>query len=120
AGDLLTVFGGAGGNTLIEELRRGSQGNMPSCSQADAFCEVWSRFHAGAPQGARAVFDRKIAPVNRIANMGWAAFYHANKEILRRRGGIASARRRRPTASPDEQTARELEDMIDELYGVTG
>ena len=28
-GDLVTVFGGASGSFLIEELRRGSQGTMP-------------------------------------------------------------------------------------------
>jgi dihydrodipicolinate synthase/N-acetylneuraminate lyase len=120
AGDLLTVFGGAGGNTLIEELRRGSQGTMPGCSQPEAFVEVWDRFHAGDHQGARAVFDRKIAPVNRIANMGWAAFYHANKEILRHRGVIRTARVRGPMAPLDEQTVRELEEVIGELYGGEG
>ena len=65
---------------------------MPSCSQPEAFVEVWDRFHQGEERRARAVFDAKIAPVNRIANLGWSAFYHANKEILRRRGVIASAR----------------------------
>jgi 4-hydroxy-tetrahydrodipicolinate synthase len=116
AGELLTVFGGAGGNFLIEELRRGSQGTMPSCSQPEAFVEVWNRFHQGDGHGARAVFDRQIAPVNRIANLGWGAFYHANKEILRRRGVIASARVRGPMAPLDEQTARELSEVIDALY----
>jgi L-alanine-DL-glutamate epimerase-like enolase superfamily enzyme len=43
AGDRLTIFGGAGGNYVIEEMRRGSQGTMPSCSQPEAFgvkCEM--------------------------------------------------------------------------------
>lgn len=117
AGDLLTVFGGAGGNTLIEELRRGSRGTMPSCSQPEAFVEVWNRCRAGDERGARAHFDRTIAPVNRIANLGWAAFYHANKEILRRRGVLRSAHVRGPIAALDEVTARELQALIDELYG---
>lgn len=117
AGDLLTVFGGAGGDHLLEELRLGSQGTMPSCSQPEAFAEVWHLFHCGEEDGARAVFDRKIAPVNRIAARGWSAFYHTHKEILRRRGIIRSAKVRGPIAPLDEPTARELQRVIDELYG---
>jgi dihydrodipicolinate synthase/N-acetylneuraminate lyase len=116
-GDLLTVFGGAGGNTLIEELRHGSQGTMPSCSQPEAFVEVWACFQSGDEPGARAVFDRKIAPVNRIALRGWGAFYHVNKELLRRRGVIRSATVRGPIEPMDKPASRELQDVIDELYG---
>src|SRR5262249_23688723 len=117
AGDLLTVFGGAGGNYFIEELRRGSQGTMPGCSQPEAFVGVWDRFHAGDGPGARALFDTRIAPVNRSAGMGWGAFSHAHKEILRRRGVIACAKVRGPIAPLDEQTARELDVLIEETLG---
>lgn len=117
AGDLLTVFGGAGGDHLIAELRCGSQGTMPSCSQPEAFVEVWNRCQSGDEEDARAVFDRKIAPVNRIAARGWNAFYHTHKEILRRRGVIRSAKVRGPIAPLDAASARELQGVIDELYG---
>jgi 4-hydroxy-tetrahydrodipicolinate synthase len=46
AGDRLTIFGGAGGGYFIEEMRRGSQGTMPFCSQPEAFVEVWNRYQA--------------------------------------------------------------------------
>ena len=36
-GDLVTVFGGASGSYLIEELRRGSQGTMPWPSRPQPF-----------------------------------------------------------------------------------
>jgi 4-hydroxy-tetrahydrodipicolinate synthase len=117
AGDLLTIFGGAGGNYFIEELRRGSQGTMPGCSQPEAFVSVWNRFQSGDEAGARVVFEAKIAPVNRIAGLGWGAFYHAHKEILRRRGVIECAKVRGPIAPLDEQTTRELDALIDELFG---
>jgi dihydrodipicolinate synthase/N-acetylneuraminate lyase len=120
AEDRLTVFGGAGGDHLIEELRLGSQGTMPSCSQPEAFVEVWNRFHSGDEPGARAVFDRLIAPVNRIAGRGWSAFYHTHKEVLRRRGVIRSATVRGPIAPPDQATARELRAVIELLYGGAG
>jgi len=117
AGDLLTVFGGAGGDHLLEELRLGSQGTMPSCSQPEAFAEVWNLFHRGDEEQARAVFDRTIAPVNRIAARGWSAFYHTHKQILCRRGIIRTPKVRGPIGPLDEPMARELRQVIDELYG---
>jgi 4-hydroxy-tetrahydrodipicolinate synthase len=117
AGDLLTVFGGAGGDHLLEELRCGSQGTMPSCSQPEAFVEVWNRCQSGDEEGARAVFERKIAPVNRIAARGWSAFYHTHKEILRQRGVIRSAKVRGPIEPLDGSTSQELQALIGDLYG---
>src|SRR5262249_34770968 len=119
-GDVLTVFGGAGGNTFIEELRHGSQGTMPSCSQPEAFVEVWDCFQRGDEPGARAVFDRKIAPVNAIALRGWGALFHVNKEILRQRGVIRCAKVRGPMEPLDKPTTRELMAGIGELDGGAG
>ena len=89
---------------------------MPSCSQPEAFVEIWNRFHSGDLPGALAVFDRKIAPVNRLASRGWSAFYHTHKEILRCRGVIRSAKVRGPIAPLDELTSRELNEVINDLY----
>jgi 4-hydroxy-tetrahydrodipicolinate synthase len=93
---------------------------MPSCSQPEAFVEVWNRFHAGDEAGARAVFDQKITPVNRLAGRGWGAFYHTHKEILRRRGVIRCAKVRGPITPLDKVMVRELQVLIDELYGDAG
>jgi dihydrodipicolinate synthase/N-acetylneuraminate lyase len=117
AGDMLTVFGGAGGNYLLEELRRGSQGTMPGCSQPEAFVDIWDRYRAGDVPGARAVFERKIAPINRLAALGWGAFYTVHKELLRRRGIIRTATVRRPAGgSLDALGRQELEEVIDRVY----
>ncbi len=116
AGDTLVVFGGAGGNYFIEEMRRGSQGTMPSCSQPEAYVQVWDRFHAGDAAGAEEVFYRLILPLNRIAATTWGAFFHVNKEVLRHRGVIASALVRGPIAPLDEVTRRELAATLEELY----
>jgi dihydrodipicolinate synthase/N-acetylneuraminate lyase len=116
AGDRLVVFGGAGGGYLIEELRRGSQGTMPFCTQPEAFVEVWELFQCGDERAARAVFDRAIAPVNRIAAQGAGLFYYVHKEILRQRGVIRTSTVRAPAPPVDELTRRELQQLIDELY----
>jgi dihydrodipicolinate synthase/N-acetylneuraminate lyase len=117
AGQVLTVFGGAGGNYFIEEMRRGAVGTMPFCSQPEAFVAVWERFQAGDEQGARAAFDRAIAPINRISAQGTGYYYHVNKELLRQRGVIRTATVRHPAGPPlDDVTRRELQEVIDALY----
>ena len=116
AGDLLGVFGGGGGNYLIEEMRRGSLGTMPGCSQPEAFVDVWERFRGGDEIGARSTFDAKIVPINRISAQSWGAFYHVNKELLRRRGVIRTATVRGPISPLPDIDRRELQEIIDELY----
>jgi 4-hydroxy-tetrahydrodipicolinate synthase len=115
-GDLVTIHGGAGGNYFIEEMRRGSVGTMPSCSQPEAFVKVWDLFQAGDEKGARKVFDERIVPLNRISNTNMGAFYHVNKEVLRQRGVMRTAIVRQPISPLDDLTRRELQEVIDELY----
>jgi 4-hydroxy-tetrahydrodipicolinate synthase len=115
-GELLTVFGGAGGSYFIEELARGSQGTMPGCSNPEAFVEVWDRYQRGDVAGAYETFYRRILPINRVAAQGWGAFYHVHKEILRQRGAIRCATVRGPVAPLDAATRRDLQTVIDALY----
>jgi 4-hydroxy-tetrahydrodipicolinate synthase len=116
AGDQLTVFGGAGGGFFIEEMRRGSMGTMPFCSQPEAFVQVWKLVQDGDERTARMVFDQLIAPINRIASQGSGIFYHVHKELLRQRGVIASNKVRSPAPPVDELTQRELQELIHDLY----
>lgn len=119
AGDKLVVFGGAGGGYFIEELRRGSLGTMPFCSQPESFVAVWDLVRAGDERAARELFDRVIAPVNRIAAQGMGIFYHVHKELLRQRGIIRTAKVRSPAPPVDALTQRELQEIIDDLYPQT-
>lgn len=116
AGDLLQVFGGAGGSYFIEELRRGSRGTMPFCTQPEDFVAVWQHMQAGDDAAAEAHFYRTILPVNRLAGQGAGLFYAVHKEILRRRGIIRSAFVRGPAPGLDPQTDRELAQLVDKLY----
>ena len=119
AGDRLAVFGGAGGSYFVEEMRRGSVGTMPGCSQPKAFVEVWDAFQRGDEDAVRDAMVRWILPVNRLASQAPGAFYHVHKEILRRRGIIRTARVRGPVIPLDEATLRDLQHAFDELYGAT-
>ncbi len=116
SGDLMTVFGGAGGSFFVEEMRRGSSGTMPGCSQPETFVAVWDAFHRGDEAEARRVMYQEVLPVNRLAEQAPGAFYHVHKEILRRRGIIRTANVRGPVTPLDEATRREVEQMVAELY----
>jgi dihydrodipicolinate synthase/N-acetylneuraminate lyase len=116
AGDLLTVFGGAAGHYFIEEMRRGSRGTMPGCSNPEAFVEVWNLYQSGDQQTAGEAFIRRILPINRLAAQGWGAFYHVHKEILRRRGVIRCASVRGPIDPLDAVTQGELQQAFEQLY----
>jgi 4-hydroxy-tetrahydrodipicolinate synthase len=120
AGDKLIVFGGAGGTYFIEELRRGSLGTMPFCSQPAAFVEVWNRYHSGDERGARTVFEKKIMPVNKLASQGGDIFYHVHKHLLVRQGIIRSATVRSPTVAIDDITRREIDDLLADLFPMPG
>ncbi len=98
AGDVLTIFGGAGGTYFIEEMRRGARGTMPFCSQPAAFVETWNRFRAGDEAGARRVFDDHIMAVNRLGAQGGDLFYHLHKQLLVR----LRRHRHRPRPQPDD------------------
>ena len=107
---LITVMGGASGTHLIEELRRGSQGTMPWPSLPGAFAQVWDQWQAGEEVAARQTWEREILPVIRIGGL-------VHKEILYRRGVIATPRFRapNPAVALDETTQREFDEVCDRL-----
>ena len=107
---LITVMGGASGTQLMEELRRGSQGTMPWPSLPRAFVMVWDQWQAGEEEIARQIWEREIMPVIRIGGL-------VHKEILYRRGVIATPRFREPTPviPLDETTQREFDELCERL-----
>jgi len=116
AGEQLVVFGGAGGGYFIEELKRGSVGTMPFCTQPEAFVEIWNLCQAGDEAAAREVFNRVLLPVSRVAAQGVGLFYQVHKEILRQRGIIRTAKVRAPAPAMDDLTRQDLQQVIDALY----
>jgi dihydrodipicolinate synthase/N-acetylneuraminate lyase len=112
---LVTIFGGAGGTYLIEELRRGALGTMPWPSQPEAFVRIWDLWQAGDERGAMDLHEREIAPLARLATAGIRLGHTIHKEILRRRGVIASALVRGPSDPLDALTRRELDEVCDRL-----
>lgn len=117
AGHILTVFGGAGATYLIEELKRGAKGTMPWPSTPHELVDIWNRFKAGDEAGAWDVFYRTIVPINRVSAGGMGTALQVQKEILRRKGVIATALVRGPADPLDPDTAADL-DAVCEVLGI--
>lgn len=114
-GSRLSVLGGAGGGTLIEEYRRGARGTMPFASQAREFMAVWSCLEAGDEVGAEKVLEERILPVSRLGFQSGDLFFHLHKAILQRRGVFNTVVVRSPTSPPDETTLGEMNRLLDRL-----
>jgi 4-hydroxy-tetrahydrodipicolinate synthase len=113
-GDDLIVFGGAGGNFLLEELRRGSTGTMPGCTIPEVFRRVWDLFQEGKDDEAAAVFDR-YAPLLKQLGQGLGMASYLAKEVLRLRGVFKAANVRPPAAPPDDLAYREIRHLVEVL-----
>jgi 4-hydroxy-tetrahydrodipicolinate synthase len=90
----VSILVGNGGLYYPLELRRGADGAMTGFSYPEMLVEVYERFVGGDADGAEDVFDSYL-PLLRYEqqpNMGLAV----RKEILFRRGAIASPRLRPP------------------------
>ena len=114
-GGRVGMFGGAGGNYLIEELRRGAIGTMPASSQPGAFVRLWDHFQAGSEDRAEEIFYGEILPLLRLTLLGSGVFFQLTKELLRRRGVINTAYVRAPFTPMDEATAGEANRLVEQL-----
>ncbi|MEM7028931.1 MAG: dihydrodipicolinate synthase family protein [Chloroflexota bacterium] len=116
AGDVLTVFGGAGGGFFIEEMRRGSVGTMPFCTQPEAFVEIWHLCQAGDEAKAKEIFNRVLIPISRVSAQGAGLFHQVHKELLVHRGIIQSATVRSPAPAIEPLLRQELKHILNEIY----
>ncbi len=112
AGDVVEVFGGAGGAQFLQELRRGSIGTMPFPSSARAFAEVWDASQSGDNATAQGIFDTRIAPLLAIQVGGLGGAHQVHKEALRRQGVIRRSYVRPPIEPLDPMTREDLEDVF--------
>lgn len=106
------VFGGAAARWMLPELERGACGFMPACQFTDIYVQIWDLWEGGDREGARALFN-KLLPLINLEGMLSVSLV---KEILVRRGVIASAHIRRPDgAALDVYDIRELERCLEDV-----
>jgi len=113
-GTRVAIFGGLGGVYFFEELSRGADGAMTGFPYPEALRAIRDHFVAGRRDEARALFYRWL-PLIRYETQPGATPGTAvgiRKEILRRRGWIASALVRPPAPVLDAATHAELGEIL--------
>ncbi|WP_433607117.1 dihydrodipicolinate synthase family protein [Dactylosporangium sp. CA-139114] len=106
----LTVFGGLGGVSAYSELRRGAAGTMTGFAYPEILRAIRLAFEAGDTAAAARINDRFLPYLvfEGQVRVGLAI----RKEVLRRRGVLATARTRALNPLPDEATLTELDDVL--------
>ncbi|MDP6455015.1 MAG: dihydrodipicolinate synthase family protein [SAR202 cluster bacterium] len=113
-GDDLIIFGGAGGNFFIEELRRGAVGTMPFACVPEMFRNVWDLYHDGKEDEAIQDFDKHL-PLLKTLGQGMGIANYLGKEVLRLRGVFKTVNVRHPATPPDDQTFNEIRRIVERL-----
>jgi 4-hydroxy-tetrahydrodipicolinate synthase len=104
------IFGGLGGVFLIEELLAGATGAMTGFAFPEILVKIVSLFRAGRVDEAADVFYRAV-PLMRFEfqeGIGMAI----RKEVLHRRGALASPATRAPAAALDQPTREALDRVL--------
>jgi 4-hydroxy-tetrahydrodipicolinate synthase len=111
AGDVpVRIFGGLGGVFLLEELLAGATGAMTGFAFPELLVRIVTLFRAGQVDEAADVFYRAV-PLMRFEfqeGIGMAI----RKEVLHRRGALASPATRPPAASLDATTRQALDRVM--------
>ena len=103
-------FGGSGGRYLIEEHRRGSDGNMPGCHVTDVVVALWNALEAGDKERAMYI-HKEMAPLFFFEHQLSGCY----KEVLYRRGVIDCPLKRNGAMPLDEISSKYLDDILEAL-----
>jgi 4-hydroxy-tetrahydrodipicolinate synthase len=109
----VSIMVGNGGLYLPQEFRRGADGVMTGFAYPEMLVQVYERFVAGDPGGADDIYDAYLPLVNYEQQPGFGLA--VRKEILRRRGAIASAKVRRPGVALNRTDLCELDTLQERL-----
>jgi 4-hydroxy-tetrahydrodipicolinate synthase len=104
------IFGGLGGVFLLEELMAGATGAMTGFAYPEILVQIVSLYRAGKIDEAADVFYRAV-PLMRFEfqeGIGMAI----RKEVLHRRGALASPATRAPAATLDATTRAALDRVL--------
>ncbi len=107
------VFGGLGGNFMLEELQRGAVGMMTGFGFPEILVSIYRDFRVGALDRARDTFYRYL-PLIRYENQAGLNL-PLRKLIYQQRGAIDHATPRRPYPALDETTLLELAALVEHL-----
>jgi 4-hydroxy-tetrahydrodipicolinate synthase len=110
----VAIFGGLGGMYFYEELKRGASGIMTGFAYQEILVRTYELFVEGEREKAQEYFFRYLPLIRFEAQLGVGGV-GIRKEILKLRGVISSSHVRFPAPALDEETLRELEDLVEVL-----
>lgn len=111
AGDVpVRIFGGLGGVFLLEELLAGATGAMTGFAFPEILVKIVSLFRAGQIDDAADMFYRSVALMRFEFQEGIGMAIR--KEVLHRRGALASPATRAPAAALDKATREALDRVM--------
>jgi len=111
------VMGGQGGVFILNEYPRGIVGSMPACHTVDVMVKLWDSLEAGVEVRARSIFNGLLPLINHERLYGVSIY----KEVMYRRGIIASPTRRAPGQRLDSHDLAELDRILaatEDLYEI--
>jgi 4-hydroxy-tetrahydrodipicolinate synthase len=109
----ISILCGNGGLYLPQELHRGADGAMTGFAYPEMLVRVCETFSAGRAEDAEDIFDGYLPLVRHEQQIGIGLAIR--KEILRRRGAIASAAVRAPGPRLDRDDIEELDRLMHRL-----
>jgi 4-hydroxy-tetrahydrodipicolinate synthase len=113
----LRVLGGLGGVNLLPELEAGAIGTMTGFAVPELLARVVEAHRAADARRARETFEKALPllvfEAQPVVGLG------VRKEILHRRGAIASATVRSPAPALDKQTLAALDGLLGTVGGVS-
>lgn len=109
------VFGGANGLYLIDELKRGSCGNMPAGGLVDMQTNIYNLYKQGQCEKA-VVLHNRLLPLLSFAAMYGVSFH---KFVLWRRNVLSTPTARDPQAPPlNREDTRAISEMWQDIADV--
>jgi 4-hydroxy-tetrahydrodipicolinate synthase len=108
------ILGGLGGMYFYEELARGAIGIMTGFAYPEILVRTYELFSGGMEREAREYFFRYLPLVRFEAQLGVGGV-GIRKEVFRMRGAISSSHVRFPAPSLDDETLRELRELVEFL-----
>lgn len=109
----VSILTGNNGLYVPQELARGADGIMTGFAFTGMLVEVFHLFESGRTEEAEDLFDLYLPVLRHEAQFGFGLALR--KEVLRRRGAIASARARDPGPAMDASDHAELDALLDRL-----
>ena len=113
-GSVHGFFGGSGGRYMIEEYRRGSDGNMPGCHVTDVMVALWEALESGDQDRAMFIY-KELAPLYFFETQLSGCY----KEVLYRRGVIECPISRNGRMPLDDISSRYLGEILQALDPLT-